>query len=164
LRAGIELEKRSKPAFGSIGLTGPFGFVLQQSSMPFHQALGEATTATTAALSDVRGRARIEHCKELRPELVADRLEKLGACCDAVAVAAADHPLITRAIDRLAERGVPVLAAISDLSAENKRGFVGVDDRKLGRTAAWFVTQTAVDHGPFAILARVPPSHRSRGA
>ncbi len=53
----------------------------------------------------------------------------------------ADHPRVTQAIDSLSARGVPVFALISDLSAPSLAGYVGLDNWKVGRTAAWAVAQ-----------------------
>lgn len=66
---------------------------------------------------------------------------------DAVAVITADHPLVSQAIDELRGRGVPVVAYVTDLSAASRAGFVGTDNWKRGRTAAWFIRQTADEPG-----------------
>ena len=79
-------------------------------------------------------------------EHIAARLKALGDDCDAVAVIAADHPLIGQAIQALKAQGKPVVAYITDQSAPDRAGYVGTDNWKLGRTAAWFIAKTT--HGP----------------
>ena len=73
----------------------------------------------------------------LTPENIAGRLKALGANCDAVAVVAADHPVIAQAIRELHEKGKPVIAYITDQSARERAAYVGADNWKMGRTAAW---------------------------
>ena len=94
---------------------------------------------------------------DLTPGAVANRLERLSDKADAVAVVAADHPNVSRALDRLHAKGVPVIALVSDLTAETRAGYVGLDNRKVGRTAGWFVTGLAGRPGKVAIFVG---SHR----
>src|SRR4051812_6722809 len=63
------------------------------------------------------------------------------------------------AVDRLRGRGVPVLALVSDLSAPNGAGYVGLDNWKVGRTAAWAVADLRQRPGDVAIVVG---SHRYR--
>ncbi|KAF5888095.1 substrate-binding domain-containing protein, partial [Rhizobium sp. PEPV16] len=59
---------------------------------------------------------------------------------------AADHPVIAQAIRELHEKGKPVIAYITDQSARERAAYVGADNWKMGRTAAWFISQ--MTHGP----------------
>ena len=76
-----------------------------------------------------------------------------------MAVVSADHPRVTQAIDALRARGVPVFALISDLSAPSLAGYVGLDNWKVGRTAAWAVARLCKVPGKVAIFVG---SHRYR--
>jgi LacI family transcriptional regulator len=136
-----------------------FGFVLQQRSSRFYQLLGEALTEATRASADIRGRARVDYLDDLSAAAVAERLLKLGRSVDALAVVAAEHPRITAAIAELKERGVPVFALISDLTAPLRAGYIGLDNWKVGRTAAWFIANMAKRPGRVGILVG---SHRYR--
>jgi LacI family transcriptional regulator len=120
-----------------------FGFVLQQRSMPFFAGLAAMLVEETMALREVRGRSQVDFSDDLDPATTARRLMALGEACDAVAIMSADHPLLTRAVEALAGRGVPVFTMVSDLSAAARRGYVGADERRLGRTAAWLTARIA---------------------
>jgi LacI family transcriptional regulator len=63
----------------------------------------------------------------------------LGSRVDALAVVATESPYVTEAIDTLVEQRVPVVALLTDLSAPNLAGYVGIDNRMAGRTAAWAI-------------------------
>ncbi|MBN0756538.1 hypothetical protein JTL99_34710, partial [Pseudomonas aeruginosa] len=51
---------------------------------------------------------------------------------------ALDHPLIRHAVARAAARGVRVFTLLSELSVPQRSGYIGLDNHKAGRTAAWF--------------------------
>src|SRR5690349_3894408 len=82
----------------------------------------------------------------------AERVLAAAEEADSVALVAADHPRVTGAIDRLHVRGVPVLALVSDLSAPNRAGYVGLDNWKVGRTAAWAIANLRRRPGNVAIF------------
>ncbi len=122
------------------------GFLLQQSTRDLYQLFGrkisEACHARPLEVVD----PLIDFVDLLTPENISQRLRVLGEACDAVALIAADHPQIGQTIRELRERGKPVVAYITDQSAPERAAYVGTDNWKLGRTAAWFIAQ--MTHGP----------------
>lgn len=119
------------------------GVLLQQSHRPIYQEMAAAIEAAAARRADVIAVPVIRFADDLRPEAIAAALRELGAQTDAAALVAPDHPLIAQAIDALADAGKPVLACITDLFSSRRAGYVGTDNWRLGRTAAWFIAQTA---------------------
>ncbi|KXF80542.1 LacI family DNA-binding transcriptional regulator [Enterovibrio coralii] len=89
---------------------------------------------------------------DLDPEKIAARLLKLGKKHDIIAVTAIDHPFISEAIDKLKSNDVPVIALLSDLTAPNLAGYVGTNNRKRGRTAAWAIHRFCRDRGTIGVL------------
>jgi LacI family transcriptional regulator len=75
----------------------------------------------------------------LEPSKVAEKMRSMGGRVDALAVVAIESPYISEAIDVLKEQQIPVVALLTDLSAANLAGYVGVDNRMAGRTAAWAI-------------------------
>lgn len=134
-----------------------FGFLLQQPNVPFYQGLEAELVRATATCDAIHGRSVVEYLASQSPERVAEALRHLGARVDAMAVIVADHPLVSEAVAELARRGVPVFALISDLSAPERAGYAGLDNRRLGRTAAWFVSSLVRRPGPVALVVG---SHR----
>ncbi len=133
-----------------------FGFLLQKPDA-FYRQLGKDLHEATVKLGQVRGKAIVEFVTELSPATLAERLRLMGERADAIAIVAVDHPYVTQAIDALAERGVPVFAILSDLTAQSRAGFIGRDNRKEGRTAAWMIAKTAKRPGKVGIIVG---SHR----
>lgn len=139
--------------------THRLGILLLQRHRSFYQDLGTALQKAADIFEDGRIELTLEYLSELSPETVAHRLLSLGNTCDAVALVAAEHPLVSNAIDQLNNDGVPVLALLSPLSAKNSVGYVGLDPWKVGRTAAWAIEKICKKPGEVGILVG---NHRFR--
>ena len=57
-----------------------------------------------------------------------------------------------QAIQFLSHQAKPVVAYITDQSSPQRAGYVGADNWKLGRTAAWFIAQTTCRPGRVQVL------------
>jgi LacI family transcriptional regulator len=133
-----------------------FGFLLQRPDAAFYVGLAAALQQATESAPAMHGKAIVEYLRGQSPEGVAERIEHLGTKVDALAVVVADHPLVGEAIERLSSRGVPVFALISDLSTPARAGYAGLDNRRLGRTAAWFVAELSPRPGKVAVIVGSP--------
>jgi LacI family transcriptional regulator len=122
------------------------GFLLQQSSRDLYQLFGKKVVAACRSRRDEVVEPLVDFVDHLTPENIAARLLALGRECDAVALIAADHPIIGQTIRELRELGKPVVSYITDQSAPERAAYVGTDNWKLGRTAAYLIAQTT--HGP----------------
>jgi LacI family transcriptional regulator len=89
--------------------------------------------------------------------VVAERLLRLGEYAHAVAIVSVDHPRVSDAIATLKARGVPTFAILTELGAEAGAPYVGRDNRKEGRTAAWLIAKAARRPGKVGIIVG---SHR----
>lgn len=138
-------EKDSMPRYR-------LGFLLQQSSRELYQLLGQKIREAATGWREARIETMIEFVDRLDPENIASRLMRLGGACDATAVIAADHPLIGQTIQSLGSQGRPVVAYITDQSAPLRAGYVGADNWKLGRTAAWLIANTTCRAGRVQVL------------
>lgn len=142
------IEDRRKRALPSYR----FGFLLQQSTRELYRLFGAKIVEAAARRQNEKIEPLVDFVDLLDPRNIADRLEALGRRCDAVAVIAGDHPLISQTIQSLKARGKPVIAYITDQSAPDRAGFVGTDNWKLGRTAAWFLAQMNSSPGRIAVF------------
>ncbi len=132
--------------------THKLGILLQQHGRTFYSILGDALRREAAALGDARVELTLTYMDDLSPEKVAEQLEKMGETCESVALVAAQHPLLADAIDRVTARGVPVTAMIAPLAASYNVSFVGLDNWKVGRTAAWAFDNIVKQPGKIGIL------------
>jgi LacI family transcriptional regulator len=136
-----------------------FGFLLQRPDAVFYRGLTDALVRATQACATVQGKAVVDYVKSQSPEGVAEHIVQLGSKVEALAVVVADHPLVSEAIAHLKARGVPVFALISDLSAPQRAGYAGMDNRRLGRTAAWLITELARQPGKVVMYVGSPRFH-----
>ena len=102
-------------------------------------------------------RALIEYEADISPAKTAERLLKMGERAQAIGVVSVDHPRVSETIEHLKAKGAPTFALISDLTAEGRAGYIGRDNRKEGRTAAWIIAKTAARPGKIGIIVG---SHR----
>lgn len=130
------------------------GVLLQREGHAFYRGLGQALHR--AARSDGAVDLDLAYLDDLSPDTVAMRLGELVTRCEAVALVAAEHPVVSEAIDAALARGVAVVALIAPLSARGNVGFVGLDAWKVGRTAAWAVAHAARSGAKIGILLGNP--------
>ncbi|KAB0676327.1 LacI family DNA-binding transcriptional regulator [Aureimonas leprariae] len=142
------IEDRLRKATPSYRL----GFVLQQSSRDLYQLFGRKIVAACRDRRDEVVAPVVEFVDVLTPENISARLMAVGKDCDAVAIVAADHPIISHAIRTLREAGKQIVSYITDQSAPDRAAYVGTDNWKLGRTAAWLIAQTTSGPGRVAVF------------
>ena len=138
----------------------PLGILLQRKTETIYHTLRLELTRATRDATGIAGRATVHYLDDLAPARVAAAIAVLGKSCDALAIVAADHPRITEAVESVVARAVPVFTLLSDISAAARHGFIGIDHRKAGRTAAWTVTRLAGAPGRVGIMVG---SHRYLG-
>lgn len=136
-------EKDARPRYR-------MGFLLQQSSREIYQQFAQGIKEASALESDCRVNADVRFVDVLTPDSIAAELKELGKTCNALAVVCADHPQISQAIYELREKNIPVIAYITDLSASARAGYVGTDNWKLGRTAAYLIANMVQTPGTIA--------------
>ena len=126
------------------------GFLLQQSTREIYQQFAAGIAEAAEGQRDVRVEAEIQFVDTLTPEAIGTALVELAGTCDALAVVCADHPQISQVINELRGRGTPVVAYITDLSAPGRAAYVGTDNWKLGRTAAYIIANMVKRPGKIA--------------
>ncbi|WP_298606864.1 substrate-binding domain-containing protein [uncultured Thiothrix sp.] len=136
-----------------------FGFLLLQRYRNFYRNTAESLLQAARAYEDVSIQIETIFMESLTPSAVAEQILALGNKVDALGLVAAEHPLVTRALEQLRERGVPSFALVSSLSVENGIGYIGLDNWKVGRTAAWAFANLCPQGGKIGIMLG---SHRFR--
>ena len=116
--------------------------------------------ALEAELPDLRPaviRARFRLREEGTPTDLAAVLDKIGRQgSHGVLLKAPDDSEIARAVDRLAAQGVPVVTLVTDVPLSRRIGYVGIDNRAAGATAAYLLTRVQPSAG--AILVTLSSS------
>ncbi|MBL9073025.1 MAG: substrate-binding domain-containing protein [Tabrizicola sp.] len=149
------IENSVKSSRGSYRI----GVLLHQGNRTFYRNLGDALRRAAEQSPDGKVDLKLEFLDDLSPETIATRLIALGTNCDSVALVAAEHPMISDAIDSVLASGTPVTGLIAPLSARGNVCFVGLDNWKVGRTAAWAFDRMVREPGKIGILVG---NHRYR--
>lgn len=129
-----------------------FGFLLHQPTRVFYRELAQAIRAAAAQVQDCDVSVQIEFLEDLSPQNTAARMRALAENCDAIGVVAAVHPLVTQAVSEIQAAGIAVFGLISQLSASGDVHYIGLDNWKLGRMAAWTLENVCKKPGKLAIF------------
>ncbi|MEX1057242.1 MAG: LacI family DNA-binding transcriptional regulator [Natronospirillum sp.] len=127
-------------------------FLLQKEEEVFYLQLSEALQTAVGDHPDMQGSARVDFVGEINPRTIAQRLREAAEHADALGIVAINHPLVAEAIDEVAAQGVPVFCLVTDVVAPGRAGYVGPDNHKRGRTAAWAVSRLSRSPGKVAIM------------
>lgn len=136
------------------------GFVLQKPRQFFYQQFARDIERAAARVEAFSAATRIEFTQNQTPNDLADALRSVGASSQAVAMAAPDHLALTEVVQELKDRGIPVFSLFSDFAPGVREGYIGLNNRKVGRNAAWIIANTARSPGKVAIFVG---SHRFHG-
>ncbi|WP_197337543.1 LacI family DNA-binding transcriptional regulator [Ralstonia solanacearum] len=117
-------------------------FCLQKSE-PFYQAMARCLQEAAQAETRAHCTVLIDYVGDIAPQAVAQRLMDAGRRADAVGVVAMDHPHVNAAVAELSRRPCPVFALLTEIGAPECAGYVGLDSRKVGRTAGWAMARLA---------------------
>lgn len=111
-------------------------FLLPAGTNRYLRMLGETVGYMEDQLAPLNVRCRAHTIEGFDPRVLAERLLHHGRRSDGVALMPLEHPLVREAVHTLADEGVPVVTLVSDLSNSRRAGYVGLDNRAAGRTAA----------------------------
>lgn len=142
------IDRQLEPALPEIRL----GFVLLKRTQAFYQDFARTLEMAVAARSDIRGSVTIRFATSQSPDEFARLMLDLGPRCDALAAVAVNHHKVDQAVADLKDKGVPVFALLNDFAQGIRRNYLGMNNLKVGRQAAWMVTRTASQPGPLAVF------------
>ncbi|RDL47436.1 HTH-type transcriptional regulator MalR [Ensifer sp. M14] len=136
------------------------GFLLQKPQQAFYQIVAKEMENAALALSTVRALPQVEFVANSTPTGITEKLRAMASRNQAIALVAPDYPAVTAVVEELKERGIPVFSLLSDFAAGVREGYVGLNNHKVGRTAAWMIAKAAKKPGKVAAFVG---SHRFLG-
>jgi LacI family transcriptional regulator len=116
-------------------------FLLPAGNNQFLMMLGRLISTAQAQAAAYEARCRVETIRSFNPELLARHLLQHGRSADGIAFMALEHPAVREAVNQLADRGVPTVTLISDISHSRRVAYVGLDNRSAGRTAGYLIAR-----------------------
>jgi LacI family transcriptional regulator len=136
------------------------GFILQKPKHYFYQAFARELENAVLSAPGIRGVPQIEFATNQTPTALADLIRAVGGRNQALAMTAPDYPALTVAVEELKSKGIPVFSLLSDFASGVREGYLGLNNRKVGRTAAWMISRAAKGPGKVAVFVG---SHRFHG-
>lgn len=128
------------------------GFVLQKEKQVFYRTLATGIEEAVRNATGIRGRAIIEFASSQAPGEVSAMMKAMGARVDVIAATAVNHQLVTEAVRELTANGTETFALLSDFAQGERLNYIGTNNLKFGRTAAWMLGTAARKPGKIAIF------------
>lgn len=128
------------------------GFVLLKQGQEFYRNFAEQIEKAVSVRMDIRGQVKIRFASSQSPAEFADLLTDLGKTCDAVAATAVNDQKLDRIVQDLKDRGIPTFSLLNDFAQGIRASYVGLNNIKIGRLAAWIITKTVHEPGKLAIF------------
>ncbi|MCV3210982.1 substrate-binding domain-containing protein [Mesorhizobium sp. YC-2] len=136
------------------------GFLLRKPGQHFYQEFARELERAAAQALRFRCVPIVDSWAGQSPEDIVGQLNRLAGKTHAVALVSPDHPAVTDAVEALKAHGIPVFSLLSDFAAGVREGYIGLNNRKAGRTAAWMIAKCARRPGKVAVFVS---SHRFQG-
>ena len=129
-----------------------FGFILLKEKQEFYWNYRCEIERAVAARTDVRGHAVIRFAQSQSPDEFAKLLRELGERVDAIGAIAVNHRSLDQVVQDLRDKGVPTFSMLNDFAQGIRRNYIGLNNIKIGRQAAWTITKTCPIPGKLAIF------------
>lgn len=136
------------------------GFLLQRPDQVFYQDFARTLEFAATQTTQFRVTPTVAFLQSQTPSEISERLKDMARRTDAIAMVAVDHPAVTNAVAEVEAMGKPVFSLLSDFAAGVRHGYVGTNNRKVGRSAGWLVAKAVRQPGKVAIFVG---SHRFHG-
>ena len=128
------------------------GFLLPKPAQPFYQAFSREIETACAAFPGYQIRPLILDPENSSIDAFDTALRALGARSDVIAAVAPNHPRLTRTVEELRANGLPSFALLNDFAQGARAGYLGTDNIKVGRIAAWMLTTQIKIPGALAVF------------
>lgn len=129
-----------------------YGFVLLKEKQEFYRNFKLQIEQAAAARTDVRAHVDVRFAHSQSPEEFAELLRDLGRSVDAIGAIAVNHRSLDQVVQDLREKGVPTFSMLNDFAQGIRHNYIGLNNMKIGRQAAWTITRTCPVPGKLAIF------------
>ncbi|MFV0298062.1 MAG: LacI family DNA-binding transcriptional regulator [Hyphomicrobiaceae bacterium] len=146
--AAALLRERSAPALPRQRL----GFLFPKQAQPFYKAFARTIENAVAAHPDIDGRCIIRYPDAATPAAFETALRALAKNVDAIGATAINHPTLTRAVEDITSSGIPVFSLLNDFAQGVRRAYLGTNNMKVGRIAAWMLATQIREPGKLAVF------------
>lgn len=117
------------------------GFILRKERQAFYQDCAAELEAAALAVTNRRLHLQIHFAKTGEPGELADLLLNMSGKVQAVGATGPDHHDVASAVMALRAKGIPTFSLFTDLAQGVRETYLGTNNMKVGRTAAWLVSK-----------------------
>ncbi|HEY5820723.1 MAG TPA: LacI family DNA-binding transcriptional regulator [Propionibacteriaceae bacterium] len=135
--------------------------LVMQTPARFSSVVRLALEAELPGLRPAVIRSRFHLREEGQPGELVEVLDAIAHRGSAgVILKAPDDPVVVHAVDRLQTQGIPVVTLVTDLPLSRRIGYVGIDNRAAGATAAYLISQMSHDPATSVLVTLSSSSFR----
>lgn len=128
------------------------GIVLVKRQQEFYRNFARELEAAMALRQDMRGEVLIRYAASQSPDDFAKEIMALSWEVDAIACVAVNHRKIDEVARDLQARGIPLFALLNDTARGIRTSYLGLNNMKVGRSAAWMLSRTIRKPGKLAVF------------
>lgn len=128
------------------------GFILRKERQAFYQTFAEKLEAAALAVKGRRLRVHVRFARSGEPAELADLLLGMRGKVQAVGATGPDHHDVTAAVSALKAKGIPTFSLLSDFAQGVREAYLGTNNMKVGRTAAWMISRLSRTPGKVLLL------------
>ncbi len=129
-----------------------FGIILRKERQPFYQAFAEQLNAAAAAVKDRHVSLTITYAVSGEPSELSELIHGMAGKVSAIAVTGPDHYDVTAAVSTLKAKGIPTFALLTDLAQGVREAYLGTNNMKVGRSAAWMISKLSPAPGKVVLF------------
>ncbi|WP_268753148.1 LacI family DNA-binding transcriptional regulator [Desulfopila aestuarii] len=121
------------------GVSRKLVFLLPEGTNPYLEQLAGLIRSAESVPPPFQTRCDCQLVKGFDPSALAEAIRSNETKYDGIAVMGLEHPVVRETINEVSRKGTPIVTIISDVSHCERTAFVGLDNRAVGRTAAFLL-------------------------
>lgn len=129
-----------------------FGFVLHKGAQEFYRNFAEELQRAVDRRTDIRGRTTIRFAASQAPGDFVREIESVASQSDVIGSSAINHPVLSDLTATLTNAGLPVFALLNDFAQGVRQDYMGLNNLKVGRIAAWMIATKVHVPGKLAVF------------
>jgi len=114
-------------------------FLLPGGTNPYLRNLSELIRSGDCVPPRLQVRCASHFVKGFDPQALADGIHEYSGKVDGIAMMGLEHPVVREAINEATRKGTQITTIITDVSRCERAAYVGLDNRAVGRTAAFLL-------------------------
>lgn len=128
------------------------GVILRKERHAFYQVLASELELAASNTRDCKINLDIQFASSSDPKELVELLQRFKGRVHAVAATGPDHHTVTEAVRDLKQGGIPTFSLLSDFAQGIRENYIGLNNLKVGRTAAWLISKLSSRAGKVVLF------------